>query len=98
VPGTRLGVIPAAALAAALLVPSCALLHRHPPSTPPPVDLNSGALRKIERLPGITPSMARRIVEGRPYRTADELVDRGLLTPRELERIRDQITIAPPER
>ncbi len=95
-PSTRLAVVTAAALAA-VLVPGCALFHRAPPAAPPPIDLNGDSLRKIERLPGITPSMARRIVEGRPYRDPDELVERGLLTPRELERVRDRITITPPD-
>jgi competence protein ComEA len=85
------------ALATLVAVPACSLLHRHhEPAPPKPVDLNHASLRKIEQLPGITPSMARRIVDGRPYSTPDDLVDRGILTHRELERILDHVVI--PER
>jgi hypothetical protein len=37
--------------------------------------------------------MARRIVEGRPYSAPDDLVDRGILTRRELERILDRVVV-----
>ena len=40
--------------------------------------------------------MAHRIVDGRPYSTPDDLVDRGILTRHELERILDRIVV--PER
>jgi hypothetical protein len=39
--------------------------------------------------------MARRIFEGRPYATVDELVERGLLSERELDRVRKKIKVRP---
>jgi DNA uptake protein ComE-like DNA-binding protein len=87
----------AACLAAAFVAPACGLLHRHhEPRAERPIELNSASRRAVESLPGITPSMARRIVDGRPYSTPDDLVDRGILTHHELERILDHIVI--PER
>ena len=84
----------ALALAAALVAPACSLFHRrHAPETPAPIDLNRASLRKLEKLPGITPSMARRIVEGRPYEEPHDLVTRGILTERELERILDRVVV-----
>ena len=81
-------------LATLLGGPGCSLLHRHhEPERPKPIDLNTASRRKVEELPGITPTMARRIVEGRPYRDPDELVERGILTRRELERILDHIVV-----
>lgn len=81
-------------LAVALLAAaSCALLPRHR-DTAVPTDLNRGSLRTLEGLPGVTPTMARRIVEGRPYRDREELVARGILTERELARISDRVTVA----
>ena len=50
-------------------------------------------LGQVERLPGITPSMAKRIVEGRPYASPRDLVERSILTERELERILDHVTV-----
>ncbi len=91
--------IAAAAMAIVLVAPGCRLLHRNRDAPPPPIiDLNRAPLRKVEQLPGITPSMARRIVDGRPYEEADDLVARGVLTPRELDRIRDRITVERPAR
>jgi DNA uptake protein ComE-like DNA-binding protein len=90
-----------AALLAAALAPAlsgasgCALLPgRHRSGAREVLDLNRAPLRKIERLPGITPSMAKAIVAGRPYTRADDLVERKILTEHELDRIRDQVTVA----
>ena len=58
-----------------------------------PIDLNTASTRALERLPGVTPSMARRIVEGRPYAAPTDLVERGVLSARELERIADRVTV-----
>src|SRR5262249_49139387 len=84
----------AVALAAAIVLPSCALLrHDGPPAPVVQIDLNSASLRSVERLPGVTPSMARRIVDGRPYAAPEDLVERGILTSRELDRVADRVTV-----
>ena len=81
-------------LAVAVNVPACALFHHdRTPAKPAPIDLNRASLRKVEGLPGVTPSMARRIVDGRPYDDPQELVARGILTERELDRIADRVTV-----
>ena len=83
----------AVCLAAALVGPACGLVHRHRDPPPPrPLDLNAASRRAIEKLPGITPSMARRIVEGRPYDDPHELVERRILTEREFRRVADRVT------
>ncbi len=71
---------------------ACGMLRRTS-SGEAPLDLNTAPVRRIEKLPGITPSMARRIVEGRPYGAPSELVTRGILTQRELERIMDEVEV-----
>jgi DNA uptake protein ComE-like DNA-binding protein len=92
------------ALAVALAAPACGHLHwpgfhlpffhgSDAPDTPKPIDLNDASRRKIEKLPGITPSMAEKIVDGRPYEDPHDLVTRGILTERELERILDRVTV-----
>ena len=82
------------ALATLVAVPACGLIHRHrEPAPPEAIDLNHASLRKIEELPGITPSMAHKIVDGRPYSTPDDLVDRGILSRHELERILDHVVV-----
>ena len=83
----------AVCLAAALVGPACGLVHRHrDPAAPRPLDLNTASRRTIEKLPGITPSMARRIVEGRPFEDPHELVERRILTEREIRRVSDRVT------
>ena len=91
-----------ALLAAAVLMTvclplGCRLLGRGPlPSVVETVDLNTASQRKVERLAGITPSMAKQIVAGRPYANPRDLVERNILTERELERILDHVTVEPP--
>jgi DNA uptake protein ComE-like DNA-binding protein len=57
------------------------------------LDLNSASLRQLENLPGITHQDAEQIVENRPYRRTNELVDKGVLPRAEYRRIRDQIEV-----
>jgi len=88
-------------LVTSITLPGCRFLHRGhaehaehaEPERPPAIDLNTASLRRVEELPGVTPSMARRIVEGRPYGDPRELVERGILTERELDRILDRVTL-----
>lgn len=86
----------AVALAATLALPACGLFRReHVPTkrAPTAIDLNGASLRKVEKLPGITPSMARRIVDGRPYGEPHDLVMRGILTEHEFARIADRVVV-----
>jgi DNA uptake protein ComE-like DNA-binding protein len=82
-------------LVASMELPGCRFLHRRhdAPERPAAIDLNTASLRRVEELPGVTPSMARRIVDGRPYGDTHELVERGILTERELDRILDRVTV-----
>ena len=76
-----------------LLGAGCATFRRGEPPPAAVVDLNTAPLRQVEQLPGITPSMARRIVDGRPYERLEDLVARGILTERELERLGDRAVV-----
>jgi len=60
---------------------------------PAPIDLNRASLSQIEALPGVTPTIAKRIVEGRPYEDAGELVRKGILSRHEYHRIDDLVTV-----
>lgn len=86
-------------LAAFGLVLGCGLWsNRSDSESPARLDLNHAPARRIETLPGITPTLARRIVEGRPYDDVEQLVARGILSRRELERIEDRVMVQEPER
>jgi competence protein ComEA len=87
-------------LVTVVLSGGCALFGRggsRPTAYSGPLDVNTASLSDIEQLPGVTPSMARRIYEGRPYTTVDELVERGLLSERELDRVRKKIKVRAPQ-
>jgi DNA uptake protein ComE-like DNA-binding protein len=56
------------------------------------VDINSASTARIALLPGISISKAHDIVKGRPYRDAHALVNRGLLTEEQYERIAEKVT------
>ena len=56
-----------------------------------PLDLNSASESELTSLPGITPRDARKIIAGRPYKEAHELVRRGVIAEEEYARIRDAV-------
>ena len=56
------------------------------------VDINSASIARLALLPGVSISKAQDIVKGRPYRSAQSLVSRGLLTQEQYDRIAEKIT------
>jgi competence protein ComEC len=52
------------------------------------VNVNTATAAELEALPGIGPVIARRIVEGRPYRSVDDLDRVKGIGPKRLEEIR----------
>jgi len=64
------------------------------PAAPPPearVDINHASLEELLKVPGLTRSWAGRIVRFRPYRTKQDLLDRGVVTSQVYDRIKDYI-------
>jgi competence protein ComEA len=63
--------------------------------TPPPpearVDINHASADELMKVPGMTRTWADRIVRFRPYRTKQDLVDRGVLTTEVYDRIKDSV-------
>lgn len=60
-----------------------------------PVDVNAASAEEIASLPGIGPTIAARIVEGRPYRSIEELLDVEGIGPKRLEAIRPRARLGP---
>ncbi len=56
------------------------------------LDLNHASAAELARLPGIHAATARRIADGEPYSSTKALVERGLVSKIEYDRIRDRIT------
>jgi competence protein ComEA len=55
------------------------------------VDINHASLEELLRVPGLTPSWARRILRFRPYRTKQDLIDKGIVSSQVYNRIRDYV-------
>lgn len=64
----------------------------HTPAGDNPVDVNSASRRQLEMLPGVSPTLARRIEEHRPYAHARDLVRKGALSEEEYQRIAGEVT------
>ncbi len=63
-------------------------------TAPPPesrVDINHASVAELAKIPGLTPSWAGRIVRFRPYRSKQDLVDRGVLPSDVYDRIKDYV-------
>ncbi|MGH9562263.1 MAG: ComEA family DNA-binding protein [Terracidiphilus sp.] len=61
---------------------------------PPPearIDINHARLDELLKVPGMTPSWAGRIVRFRPYRTKQDLLDKGVLPSAVYDRIKDYV-------
>ena len=59
------------------------------------VDINQAGLEELTRLPGITPAIAERIAQHRPYRKLDDLVTRNVLGKKQFARIREYVVVHP---
>lgn len=58
----------------------------------PLVNVNSATESQLMELPGITKPEARKIIAGRPYRDAHDLLARDILSESAYDRIRGRIT------
>ena len=68
-----------------------------PASTPAaaaPVDLNMADQKALESLPGIGPALAKKIMEGRPYQSVDDLSRIKGMNKSKIEAIKDKVTVA----
>ncbi|MGH7205813.1 MAG: ComEA family DNA-binding protein [Nitrospiraceae bacterium] len=56
-----------------------------------PIDINSASANELQTLPGIGKDSAKKIVEGRPYKHTDELVQKHILPQATYDQIKDAI-------
>ena len=84
-----------ALLACALCIPAAASIPQAPralQTAPPPeqrVDINRASFQELLTVPGMTKSWAGRIMRFRPYRSKQDLVDRGIVSAEVYSRIKD---------
>jgi competence protein ComEA len=65
-----------------------------PHTTPVPemrIDINHATQDELLKVPGMTPSWAGRIVRFRPYRSKQDLLDKGVVDSEVYDRIKDCI-------
>ena len=55
------------------------------------VDINHATLDELLKVPGMTRSWAERIVRFRPYRTKQDLVEKGVVSGEVYNRIKDNV-------
>jgi hypothetical protein len=58
-----------------------------------PLDVNTATYEELDKLPHVTPQMARGIVESRPFESIDDLVRAKGIGPKSLERIRPYLLV-----
>ena len=56
-----------------------------------PLDINSASADELKTLKGVGEADAKKIVEHRPYKTKDELVQKKVVPKATYDRIKDQI-------
>lgn len=57
------------------------------------LDLNTASKKELQSIKGIGPVLAERIIAGRPYRTADDLLKVNGIGPKKLENIRPYFVV-----
>jgi len=61
------------------------------PSPEARTDINYATVDELLKVPGMTRSWAARIVRFRPYRTKQDMLDKGVLTGEVYDRIKDYV-------
>jgi DNA uptake protein ComE-like DNA-binding protein len=56
-----------------------------------PIDINSASADELQGLPGIGDAYSKKIVENRPYKRKDELVQKNIIPKATYDKIKDQI-------
>ncbi len=57
------------------------------------ISINTSSESDLDKLPGVGPVTAGKIIDGRPYLSINELVERGILGQAAYEKLKDQVSL-----
>jgi competence protein ComEA len=73
------------------VLPSAAQAPKPSAATAGPLDINTATPEQIKALPGIGDAYAKRIIDGRPYTSKNQLATRGILPQKTYDGIKGMI-------
>jgi competence protein ComEA len=69
-----------------------------PPAASSLVDINSASKAELSALPGIGNVYSQKIIDGRPYKTKTDLVNKNIIPQATYSKIRDKIIATQPKK
>ncbi|NMB84376.1 ComEA family DNA-binding protein [Candidatus Roizmanbacteria bacterium] len=75
------------------LSPKTMSFYQETDDNPEIININTATIEEIDTLPGVGKSIGQKIIDHRPYRSIDELLDNKIVNTGVFEKIKDSISI-----